>query len=202
MSPRQKSLDTIRKAGEYQIIYADPPWSYRQKQMNFQSYDKAGKKFSHGVNDHYPTMTNEEIKSLNVKDLAADNWLLFLWVTSPNLDIGIETGKAWGFEFKTVAFVWEKQRTNTGFYTLSSVELCLVFKKGKIPKKSTYVRQFLSEKLGRHSQKPAEIRNRITSMFPEQKKIELFCREKTNGWDAWGNEIINDVELGFSLPAY
>lgn len=180
---------------KYQIIYADPPWSYRQKQINFQSYDK-GKKYSNDVTEHYTTMSNDDIKSLNVKDIADTNCLLFLWVTSPNLDIGIETGKAWGFDFKTVAFVWEKQRTNYGFYTLSSVELCLVFKKGKIPKKSvSNVRQFLSQKLGKHSTKPQEIRNRIEMMFPEHKKIELFARQKKEGWDVFGNEVESDIEL-------
>lgn len=122
--------------------------------------------------------------------------LLFLWVTSPNLDIGIETGKAWGFNYKTVAFVWDKQRTNYGFYTLSQIELCLVFKKGKIPKKSANnIKQFLSEKLGKHSEKPNEIRKRIEQMFPLQEKLELFARQKTEGWDVWGNEVKSDISF-------
>lgn len=184
---------------KYSIIYADPPWSYRQKQMNFQSYDN-GKKYSNDVTEHYNTMTNKDIQELNVADLADTNCLLFLWAVSPNLDVAIETGKAWGFEYKTVAFVWEKQRTNTGFYTLSSVEMCLVFKKGKIPQKSAYVRQFLSEKLGKHSAKPEEIRKRIETMFPNHSKIELFSREKVNGWDAWGNEVESDIILPTKQP--
>lgn len=136
---------------KYQIIYADPPWSYRGKEMNFKSYGRIGKKFTSGVTEHYSTMTNEEIFSLPVQGIAEKDCLLFLWAVSPNLDVAMETGKRWGFEFKTIAFVWEKQRTNAGFYTLSSVEVCLVFKKGKIPKKSIYQRQFLSERLGKHS---------------------------------------------------
>jgi len=180
---------------KYQIIYADPPWAYRQKQINFQSYDK-GKKYENDVTEHYETMSNEDIKALNVAQITDTDCLLFLWVTSPNLDIGIETGKAWGFEFKTVAFVWDKQRTNYGFYTLSQVELCLVFKKGKIPKKAvSNIKQFLSEKLGKHSAKPNEIRRRIETMFPTQSKIELFARQKSVGWEVWGNEIINDITL-------
>lgn len=180
---------------KYQIVYADPPWAYRQKQINFQSYDK-GKKYINDVTEHYTTMSNEDIKTLDVAGISDENCLLFLWVTSPNLDIGIETGKAWGFEYKTVAFVWDKQRTNYGFYTLSQVELCLVFKKGRIPKKAvTNVRQFLSEKLSKHSAKPNEIRERIKTMFPTHSKIELFARQKTDGWDTWGNEVKNDIEL-------
>jgi len=180
---------------KYQIIYADPPWAYRQKQINFQSYDK-GKKYFNDVTEHYSTMSNEEIKILDVAKISDNDCLLFLWITSPNLDIGIETGKAWGFEFKTVAFVWDKKRTNYGFYTLSQVELCLVFKRGKIPKKAVNnIKQFLSEKLGKHSAKPDEIRKRIEMMFPTQDKIELFARQKTEGWDVWGNEVESDIEF-------
>ena len=182
--------------GKYQIIYADPPWAYRQKQINFQSYDK-GKKYVNSVEDHYKTMTNEDIKALAVSDLSDTDCLLFLWATSPNLDIAIETGVAWGFKYNTVAFVWDKQRTNYGFYTLSQCELCLVFKKGKIPKKdANNVRQFISEKLGKHSAKPDAVRDRINTMFPLQNKIELFARNRVEGWDAWGNEVESDIALG------
>lgn len=123
---------------KYKIIYADPPWEYRQKQINFQSYDQ-GKKYSNNVTEHYPTMSNQDIKYLPVSDFADEDCLLFLWVTSPNLDVGIEVGRAWGFEYKTVAFVWDKQRTNYGFYTLSSVELCLVFKKARYLKRQDLI---------------------------------------------------------------
>ena len=188
---------------KYQIIYADPPWAYRQEQINFQSYDK-GKKYKNDVTEHYKTMTNEDIRQLDVKSLADENCLLFLWSTSPNLDVGIVTGVALGFEYKTVAFVWDKQRTNYGFYTLSQCDLCLVFKKGKIPKpkEANNIRQFLSQKLGEHSQKPDEIRSRINQMFPTQNKIELFARKKENlfgdnlkDWDVWGNEVKSDITL-------
>ena len=183
------------REGKYQIIYADPPWAYRQKQINFQSYDK-GKKYFNDVSEHYQTMTNEDIKNLNIAKISDKDCLLFLWATSPNLDIAIETGKSWGFEYKTVAFVWDKQRTNYGFYTLSQCELCLVFKKGRIPKKSANnIKQFLSEKLGEHSKKPQEIRKRIEQIFLFQNKIELFAREKIEGWDVWGNEVKSDIIL-------
>lgn len=183
---------------KYQIIYADPPWAYKQKQINFQSYDK-GKKYENDVTEHYDTMTNKEIKEMSVPGLADEDCLLFLWATSPNLDLAIEVGKAWGFEYKTVAFVWDKQRTNYGFYTLSQCELCLVFKKGRIPKKSANnIRQFISEKSGKHSAKPLEVRRRIEEMFPTHNKIELFAREKTEGWDVWGNEVESDINIQFN----
>jgi N6-adenosine-specific RNA methylase IME4 len=99
--------------------------------------------------------------------------------------------KAWGFDYKTIAFVWDKQKTNPGYYTLSQVEICLVGKKGKFPtpRGSRKERQFLSEMRGVHSKKPDEIRQRITKMFPTQKKLELFARQTSDGWDVWGNEV-------------
>lgn len=182
-------VDIFATDKKYSVIYADPPWAYRQKQMNFQHYDE-GKKYENGVNEHYLTMTLDELKALPVNKIGADDCLLYMWATSPNLDIAIELGKSWGFEYKTVAFVWDKQRTNYGFYTLSQCELCLVFKKGRIPKRAvTNVRQFLSEKLGRHSEKPAKIRERIDTMYGHLPRIELFARQQVDGWDCWGNEV-------------
>ena len=181
-------IDIFNTDKKYNIIYSDPPWAYRQKQINFQHYND-GKKYINDVTEHYSTMSLEELKILPISQIADNNCLLYMWATSPNLDIAIELGKSWGFEFKTVAFVWDKQRTNYGFYTLSQCELCLVFKKGKIPKRLiTNVRQFLSQKLGRHSEKPKEIRNRIDAMYNYLPRIELFAREAVDGWDRWGLE--------------
>ena len=184
-------IDIFNTDNRYNIIYADPPWEYKQKQINFQNYDK-GRKYSNDVTEHYPTMSLEELKNLPVDKIANKDCLLYMWATSPNLDLAIELGKSWGFQFKTVAFVWDKQRTNYGFYTLSQIEICLVFKKGKIPKRlATNIKQFLSEKLGRHSEKPREIRDRIDKMYNYLSRIELFAREQVDGWDCWGNECKN-----------
>ena len=119
-----------------------------------------------------------------------------MWATSPHLDQAIELGKAWGFKWATVAFVWDKQRSNPGFYTLSECELCLVFKKGRIPQPRGLrnIRQLVSVKRTNHSTKPEEVRENIESMFPKQKKIELFARTRIKGWDAWGLEINPDNE--------
>jgi N6-adenosine-specific RNA methylase IME4 len=182
-------VDIYNTDKKYNIIYADPPWQYKQKQMNFQRYDD-GKKYSNDVTEHYPTMSLKELKDLPISNIMADDCLLYMWATSPNLDVAIELGKSWGFEFKTVAFVWDKQRTNYGFYTLSQCELCLVFKKGKIPKRLvTNTKQFLSKKLGRHSEKPKEIRDRIDNMYNYLPRIELFARQHPEGWDCWGDEV-------------
>ena len=169
---------------KYGIIYADPPWDYKgQRQHN-----GAGGKETGGAVSHYPTVTTKEMKNWPVGNTAAADCLLFMWASSPHLDQAISLGKAWGFQWATVAFVWDKQRPNPGYYTMSECELCLVFKRGKIPRPrgARNVRQLVSEKRARHSKKPDEVRKRIEQMFPEQDKIELFARERVPGWDAWG----------------
>jgi N6-adenosine-specific RNA methylase IME4 len=174
---------------KYSIIYADPPWDYKGQLQ----HNGAGGKDTGGATRHYHTETTQTMKKWGICDIAEDNCLLFMWASSPHLDQAIELGKAWGFKWATVAFVWYKQKTNPGFYTLSECELCLVFKKGKIPtpRGSRKIRQMVSSLREHHSKKPIEVRHRIEQMFPCQKKIELFAREKADGWDCWGNEVDN-----------
>jgi len=169
---------------KYQIIYADPPWDYKGQKQHCKVKDTGG------AISHYGTMTVDEMKK-NIVLPADTNCLLFMWTSSPHLNQAIDLGEHWGFKYATVAFVWDKQMVNPGFYTMSQCELCLVFKKGKIPspRGSRSVRQLCSEKRREHSRKPCEIRDRIHEMFPTQQKIELFAREKVEGWDCWGNEV-------------
>lgn len=172
---------------KYQIIYADPPWDYKgQVQHNGPGGVDTG-----GAVRHYSCLTLEEMKQFPVQDLADESCLLFLWSTNPHLDQAIELMKAWGFHYATVAFVWDKQRVNPGFYTMSQCELVLVGRKGTIPtpRGARNARQMVSIQRGEHSAKPEEVRTRINAMFPTQDKIELFAREVPEGWDAWGDEI-------------
>ena len=177
----------------YDIIYADPPWDYKG-QHQFDPYKNIR---TSAANWYYATVKLLDLKQLPIADITVDNCLLFMWATNPHLDQAIELGCCWGFKYVTIGFVWYKQRGNPGFYTMSSCELCLIFKKGRIPQPrgARNVKQFLSEKRGRHSEKPNEIRERISLMFPEQKKIELFARDTCSGWDSWGNEEceVNDI---------
>ena len=174
----------------YSIIYADPPWKVSA------SYITGASGIKSHVSDHYDLMPLSEICALPIADIAAENCLLFLWITSPELFDAEKVGKAWGFKYITIAFVWDKQRPLKGHYTMSQCELCLLFKKGKIPKPrgATNIRQFLSVNKGRHSVKPYQVRDRITKMFPHHKRIELFARPLplfatlNDGWDYWGNE--------------
>lgn len=184
---------------KYDIIYADPPWDYGGKMQ----YDKSSIKteninferavFISAASFKYPTLKLRELKQLEVCSIAAEDSLLFLWTTGPQLAVAIELGTAWGFEYKTVAFVWDKQVHNPGRYTLSQTEFCLVFKRGRIPQPrgARNIRQFVSIHRGEHSEKPKAVIDGITQMFPTQKKIELFARKNFLGWDNWGLEIPN-----------
>lgn len=182
---------------KYQVIYADPPWDYGGKMQ----YDKSTIKsenvgferkiFISSATFKYPTLKLKQLKELNVNAIAADDCLLFMWTTGPQLGNAVELGEAWGFDYKTVAFVWDKQVHNPGRYTLSQTEFVLAFKKGRFPtpRGARNVRQLLSVHRGEHSEKPIEVIDGITKMFPSQEKIELFARNNFIGWDNWGLEI-------------
>ena len=174
--------------GVYQTILADPPWDYDQRLHNGKRATPTG-----GAADHYPTMTLGELAGLPVQRIAdPQQSILFMWTTGPQLNNSIVLMMQWGFDYRTVAFVWDKRRTNPGYYTMSQCEYVLAGVRGKIPKPrgDRNVRQFLSEKrTAKHSEKPFEIHRRIEQMFPEQRKCELFARERVLGWDCWGNEV-------------
>ena len=200
-------LDTVFPPlpGEtYDVIYADPPWDYGGKMQ----YDKTSIKtlnvgfeknvFISAANFKYPTLKLRELKELAVSSIAADDSLLFLWTTGPQFANAIELGTAWGFDYKTVAFVWDKQVHNPGRYTLSQTEFVLAFKRGRFPspRGARNVRQLVSVHRGEHSEKPQQVIEGITRMFPQQRKIELFARKNYAGWDNWGLEIPgNPVEI-------
>ena len=172
---------------KFAVIYADPPWDYKGQLQ----HAGAGNGDSGGAVRHYGTVKTRDLKKLPIADIADENCLLFMWATSPHLDQAIDLGKAWGFEWATVAFVWQKGKPNPGFYTMSENELCLVFKRGKIPRPrgARNIRQTIQKMREKHSRKPEEARERITAMFPEQKKIELFARERVASWSTWGLEV-------------
>ena len=178
---------------KYSIIYCDPPWDYKgQTQHAGKGVPDTG-----GASNHYGTMKLPELKKLDVASHCEKDCLLFMWSSSPHLDQAIDLMKSWGFNWATVGFVWEKQRVNRGFYTMSQVELCLIGKKGKIPQPrgSRNTRQFLSELRGEHSAKPETIRKRIEDMFPTQNKLEMFARNLCVGWDSWGDEVQSHITI-------
>lgn len=184
---------------KYQIIYADPPWDYGGKMQ----YDKTTIKsenvgfekdiFISSASFKYPTLKLKQLMELDVKSIADDDCILFMWTTGPQMANSIRLGESWGFEYKTIAFVWDKMIHNPGRYTLSQTEFVLAFKKGKFPQPrgARNIQQMVASKRGAHSVKPTEVINGITKMFPTQEKIELFARNNYIGWDNWGLEIPN-----------
>lgn len=177
---------------KYQIILADPPWTY----ANMKNKDpKMG-----GIS--YPTMSLAEIKALPVADLADKDCALFMWATMPLLREGLEVIEAWGFKYTTCAFTWVKQNpsgegiySGLGHWTNGNAELCLFAKRGAPKRVEKNVKQILIAPRGRHSAKPVETRERITRLLGDLPRIELFAREKPEGWDVWGNEVENDITL-------
>mgnify|MGYP001270771672 FL=1 len=186
----------------YDIIYADPPWDYGGK-LQFDNSSKSKERidlskniFISSASFKYPTLKIDELKKLDVPSISKDDCLLFMWSTNPHLELCINLGKFWGFEYRTVAFVWNKMMHNPGKYTLSNCELCLLFKKGKIPspRGARNINQLVNEKRTKHSVKPYQVRDGIEKMFPTQKKIELFSRSDLSSWDHWGYDCEKSVQ--------
>lgn len=183
----------------FDIIYADPPWHYNGKvqfdkslvQKENPNYEK--NIFVSSACFKYPTIKTKEMGTIPIENITSDDCILFMWTTNPHLDQAIELGKIWGFDYKTVAFVWHKGNHNPGQYTLSYCELCLLFKKGKIPtpRGARNIKQFVSVRRTKHSEKPIEVLHSIEKMFPQQSKIELFARRTQPHWEQWGLDILN-----------
>lgn len=178
---------------KYQIIYADPPWSYQ----NY-GYDKtkSGARAKRGVEKEYRTMSIDRINALPISNISADNCALFLWVTFPLLLEGLSTISAWGFDYKTVGFVWIKHYRKSlsefwgmGNWTRSNSEICVIGVKGHPQRESANVHQIIKAPVGEHSKKPDIVRDRIVELCGDLPRIELFARQSAPGWDAWGNEV-------------
>ena len=180
---------------KYQIIYADPPWSY-YNDTNAQPNCTTTKGMRRPP---YPVMSSKEIEQLKVKDICDKNCILFIWTTDYHLEKCLKVINAWEFQYKTIGFVWNKKTCFMGAYTMKSgIELCLLATKGKdIHKlvKKYNIRSLIEIKRTKHSKKPDEIRNAITELMGDIPRIELFARQKTDGWDVWGNEVESDIKL-------
>tara|TARA_B100001250_G_C19533728_1_gene671588 strand:+ start:107 stop:637 length:531 start_codon:yes stop_codon:yes gene_type:complete len=169
---------------KYNIIYADPPWKY---DSGFLKRNWDGK---------YPQMKPEEINSLPVNDIAADNCILFMWITFPKLLIGLEAMESWGFKYRSAAFTWVKKNKKAdswfwgmGHWTRANAEVCFLGVKGKPQRESASVHSVIDERIQEHSKKPDIVRNKIVELCGDLPRIELFARQKHEGWDSWGNEV-------------
>jgi len=173
---------------KYNIIYADPAWTYKV-------WSGKGKEKKSAEN-HYDCMTDKDIKNLPIKNISDENSILFLWVTYPLLKVGLLTIKEWGFNYKTCAFSWIKKNKKSnslfwglGHWTRANNEICLLATKGKPKRVSKGVHQVIYEPIREHSQKPDCVRERIVELCGDLPRIELFARQKVDGWDYWGNEL-------------
>lgn len=182
---------------KYNVIYADPPWAYRvwNKKTNGRTAES-----------HYSTMSLEDIKALPVDKLADENCALFLWITFPLLKEAWEVIEAWGFNYKSVAFVWIKQNKKTptlfwgmGYWTRANAELCIIATKGSPKRQSKSVHQVILSPVEEHSKKPEEARKRIVELMGDVPRIELFAREHSPGWDVWGNEVSESIDWGMEV---
>ena len=177
---------------KYRIIYADCPWEYEDP--------KGHNPAMGGIT--YPTMPLPDLKSLPVGNIADTNCSLFFWVTMPMLREGLEVIEAWGFKYTTCAFTWVKQNRNSfgiysglGHWTNGNAELCLFAKRGRPKRVARDVKQIMLSPVTSHSKKPSEARERIVRLMGDLPRIELFARQKVEGWDCWGNEVESDIEL-------
>lgn len=187
-------LNLLVSSGErFSVIYADPPWS-------FKVYSGKGKQRS--ADRHYDTQSLDDIKALPVNNLASDDCALFLWCVMPELPGALEVVRAWGFEYKTVAFVWVKTNENDkfidlagkglhwgmGYWTRANAEICLLATRGAPKRQDMGVHQVVIAPVSEHSRKPDEVQCRIERLLPGP-YLELYARRAVPGWTVWGNQI-------------
>lgn len=181
-------------------IYADPPWSYKTW---------SAKGTGRSAEQHYATLSIDEIAALPVSDIAAPDCILFMWATWPTLKDGFRVIEAWGFEYKTCAFDWMKADVSTmdlfpdpksadmklGHWTRSNSEPCLLATRGSPKRLDAGVRMGIIESARQHSRKPDCVPQRIERLVAGP-YLELFARTTREGWSAWGNQTET-----FSSPA-
>jgi N6-adenosine-specific RNA methylase IME4 len=180
-----KSVDIYTTDRKYNIIYADPAWSYTDWENGLRN-----------PTTHYKTMTIDDICNLPVKNIADNDCVLFLWVTYPLLQDCFKVIESWGFKYKTAGFVWVKKNKSSdsnffgcGNWTRANSELCLIATKGKPQRLDASISQIVESPIEEHSKKPNSIRNLITDLVGKLPRIELFSRKQIDGWDCWGNEV-------------
>ena len=180
-SKHSKKVDIENTDKKFRIIYADPCWSYNDKQNT----DKLG-----GAEKHYDTMSIRELSELPVKEITEDDAVLFLWVTSPLLEESFEVIKAWGFKYKT-SFIWDKVKHNMGHYNSVRHEFLLIATKGSCtPDNKKLYDSVQSIERTEHSAKPKEFMDIIDDLYVYGDRLEMFAREgDRENWLYWGNEI-------------
>ena len=173
--------------GKYRVLLADPAWPYDDAGVIDGGHPLA---FNRAEN-HYPTMPLEAIQALDVRSLASHDAVLFLWVTAPMLDVGIDTLRAWGFTYKA-GFVWDKVLGNIGHYNRVRHEHLLIAVHGSCPpdtEEYLHADSVIQIERSAHSAKPDEVYDLIERLYPHGRRLELFARRPRAGWDGWGNQL-------------
>ena len=181
ISEGNQPLSTGRR---YNVILADPPWRYEHTISD-----------SRAIEQHYPTMTDEEIAELPVDAISADNAVLFLWVTTPMLKRGLAIMSAWGFEYRT-SMVWVKPSIGPGYWVRQRHEYLLIGVRGDIPTPAAKDKpdSVIEAPRTDHSRKPEIVHQIIERMYPQLSRIELFARGERVGWNVWGNQAGQTLE--------
>jgi N6-adenosine-specific RNA methylase IME4 len=178
---RKVELDAAT-LGKFVILYADPPWQYENPPMGGSN---------RSIENHYPTMTLEEICALPVGDVAHDEAVLFMWATSPKLYECMKVLDAWAFTYRT-DMVWIKDQIGMGYHVRGKHESLLIAKRGELPPPAVDARpeSVIEAPRLEHSAKPPVLYDIIDRMYPDVRKIELFGRapEQRKLWTAWGNQ--------------
>ena len=182
---------------KYNIIYADPPWSYHDQSCGGGLHERVKPPIKEAyIKEQYATMDIEDICSLPVQNICEKDCVLFLWATYPMLREALRVCDAWGFTFKSIAFQWIKMNKKDGqpFYglgrwTRGNTEPCLLATKGKPKRDSNSVFQLILEApITGHSAKPHAAGEKIVELMGDLPRIELFARRRMPGWDAWGDD--------------
>lgn len=183
----------------YNVILADPPWKYNDRRSSS----------SMGMAESaYSTMTQAQILTLPVYDVAADDCMLCLWATMPKLQEALDVVHSWGFRFITVGFVWVKLNPKSdgdeevpttftrsdiysglGHWCNGNAELVLFGRRGTPVRQDTTIKQIVLAPRGAHSVKPELVHTRIERLFGDVPRIELFARRPRTGWTTLGNGI-------------
>jgi len=161
--------------GAYEVIYLDPPWRYEHAEP------------TRKVENHYPTMSLDELKALEVP--AADDSVMLMWATSPMLAQAMSLLDAWGFDYRT-SMVWVKDKIGMGYYARQRHELLLIARRGNapVPEPSARPDSVIEAPREQHSAKPEKVYDLIDAMWPHASKVELFARNQRPGWASWGNQ--------------
>ena len=178
---------------KYDVILADPPWHFC-----VYNEEKSDRHASH----KYDLMKVDQICALPVKDLAAENCVLFMWATWTNLFQAFQVMEAWGFTYRTLAWDWVKAKKNgfgfhfgMGYYTRSNTEPCLLAVKGTMKVSVHDISALIYAPVRQHSRKPDEQYVKIDKLYPGTTRLELFARRRTPGWDVFGNQVEGSIKL-------